>query len=164
MFFDRILALSRLESQPWPPNFDESAAESTAKSASESLESLSDLFTESFGQPYRDCIKPLSYADADGSSDSSLDNPSGLPGNPSSSRSHPSSLVADALLVMPSAWLEQLYRAAVQLDEKTLVALIQSLPVEHAALAQELRLKVEEFEFEQIMQWSQQAMDQPPPS
>ncbi|XPM59526.1 MAG: hypothetical protein EDM05_019615 [Leptolyngbya sp. IPPAS B-1204] len=61
---------------------------------------------------------------------------------------------------MPLAWLEQLYRAAIQLDEKTLFALIQSLPAEHACLAQKLQLKVEEFEFEQIMQWSQQAIDQ----
>ncbi|MBF2050690.1 MAG: PAS domain S-box protein [Elainella sp. C42_A2020_010] len=157
---NRILDLSRLESQPWPPNFDKVASGFAATTASESLESLSVLFTESFGHPYRDCIKPSGYAAVDGTSDSSLDAPCKPSGQPLDSLSASPDSVADALLVMPLAWLEQLYRAAIQLDEKTLFALIQSLPAEHACLAQKLQLKVEEFEFEQIMQWSQQAIDQ----
>ena len=68
-------------------------------------------------------------------------------------------LTPDALSAMPLTWLNQLYQAAIRLDDKALFALINSLPEEHAELAQTLNAKVDEFEFEQIMHLSQQAID-----
>ena len=64
------------------------------------------------------------------------------------------------LTAMPSEWLTQLYQAARQLDAQQVSHLIAEIPAEKAALAQDLTQKVNNFDFEQIMNLAQAAEDE----
>ncbi|MBW4520278.1 MAG: PAS domain S-box protein [Scytolyngbya sp. HA4215-MV1] len=68
-------------------------------------------------------------------------------------------LLPSVLQVMPIAWLTQLSHATMQLDPQQILALIQQIPEDHAELAQSLKEKVYNFDFEQILSVTQTAIE-----
>lgn len=60
-------------------------------------------------------------------------------------------LDATSLKVMPSEWLTQLEEAAAELDEAEIVNLLNRIPDEHTLLAQAIQNKVDDFDFDQIV-------------
>ncbi|MGI0487052.1 ATP-binding protein [Pantanalinema rosaneae CENA516] len=60
-------------------------------------------------------------------------------------------LTAADLTVMPPAWLAALYQASVRCQDEVVRQLLQQIPLEHAALAQELEKLTYNFKFEVIM-------------
>ncbi|NJM88085.1 MAG: response regulator [Hydrococcus sp. RU_2_2] len=75
-------------------------------------------------------------------------------------RDRPYELTARSLTVMPSEWLDRLRQAAAQLDEKLLLETIAKIPQEHQLLAQALRDKVHNFDFDQILNLAREAAAQ----
>ncbi|GAA6621823.1 AAA family ATPase [Scytonema sp. NUACC26] len=66
-------------------------------------------------------------------------------------------LKAESLNVMPAEWIVQLHQAAIRLDDKQIIDLIQQIPQSNALLARSLTQKVDNFDFDQIMNLTQQA-------
>jgi len=64
-------------------------------------------------------------------------------------------LNADNLNVMPTAWIAQLHNAAAKLDAETIAQLITEIPTDYAFLAQALQQKVNNFDFDQIIDLAQ---------
>ena len=66
-------------------------------------------------------------------------------------------LIADFLLepnslrIMPSEWLTQLEQAASELDEELIMELLKQIPDEHSLLVQALQNKVDDFDFDDIV-------------
>ncbi len=75
----------------------------------------------------------------------------------SAKNSEADKLHSGSLQVMPPQWIQQLGQAAIQLNSKQILVLIQQIPPEHQALAQALTNQIEEFDFEQILILVQQA-------
>ena len=64
-------------------------------------------------------------------------------------------LTSVALAVMPAEWVAQLHHAATQLDAEVILALLAQIPEEHTSLAQALQKKVNDFDFDQIVNLTQ---------
>nr|WP_246841495.1 hybrid sensor histidine kinase/response regulator [Chroococcidiopsis sp. TS-821] len=64
-------------------------------------------------------------------------------------------LNADNLNVMPTEWIAQLHEAAAKLDAETIAQLITEIPTDYAFLAQALQQKVNNFDFDQIIDLAQ---------
>ena len=60
-------------------------------------------------------------------------------------------LNADVIAIMPSEWIAQLYKAAVQGNDLVCLKLIAQIPSEHSSLIEALRDLVENYQFEQVM-------------
>ncbi|VEP18574.1 hypothetical protein H1P_820001 [Hyella patelloides LEGE 07179] len=60
--------------------------------------------------------------------------------------------------VMPNEWLIQLEQAASNLDENSMTELLQRLPDEYTFLAQALQNKVNNFDFDEIVDLLQQTI------
>jgi CheY-like chemotaxis protein len=73
--------------------------------------------------------------------------------SPELSSAPPLRLDAHQLKVMPAPWLEQLAAAASRLDESQVMALLKDVPETQSALAQAIRLKVEQFDYDEIVHW-----------
>jgi len=56
-----------------------------------------------------------------------------------------------SLKVMPTEWLTQLEKAAGELDDETISILVAQIPDEHSSLAQALQKKVDDFDFDDIV-------------
>jgi CheY-like chemotaxis protein len=83
---------------------------------------------------------------------------------PTDGVTHPSDsdrLTADALKVMPLEWINQLYQTAIQLNSHRLLALIAKIPLEYSLLAQSLKFKVNSYDFEDLMELAQKALENP---
>lgn len=63
-----------------------------------------------------------------------------------------------ALQVMPIEWIRQLDQVTRQLDTEKILALLEQIPQEHAALTQVLQEKLHNFDFEPILNLIQQAL------
>jgi signal transduction histidine kinase/CheY-like chemotaxis protein len=61
-----------------------------------------------------------------------------------------------SLLIMSGEWLTQLERAASELDEEAMTQLLDQIPDEHTLLAKALQDKVDDFDFEEIINLIQQ--------
>lgn len=61
-----------------------------------------------------------------------------------------SAAISSALLAMSVAWNESLHRAAAQLNEKEILALVAKVPEEYSYLRQVIEEKVRNFDFDQI--------------
>lgn len=68
-------------------------------------------------------------------------------------------LVTATALVMPPEWVEQLYHAAAQCSDHLLLQLINQIPSEYEATAQYLNHLVDNFHFDQVMEWAKQPED-----
>ena len=64
---------------------------------------------------------------------------------------------AQALTVMPTAWLQQLAEAAASTNSKKIAQLLLEIPPEQSSLAQAIQQQVDEFEFDCIMSFAQAA-------
>ncbi|MEL7333930.1 MAG: ATP-binding protein, partial [Cyanobacteria bacterium J06560_2] len=60
-------------------------------------------------------------------------------------------LTADLLSLMPAAWRRELHTAASQIKGKKVMALIEEIPAQHAALEQSLRAIADSYQFDQIV-------------
>lgn len=67
-------------------------------------------------------------------------------------------LTSTSLQIMPQAWLQQLHRAALQGSDLLIMELVQDIPQEQQALKMALINLAENFQFEQIMTLSQEAV------
>ncbi|MEO1006734.1 MAG: ATP-binding protein, partial [Cyanobacteria bacterium J06638_38] len=63
-----------------------------------------------------------------------------------------------ALQIMPPEWLTQVESAAAELDQEALSQLLSQIPDEHPLLAQALQNKVNDFDFDQIVDLIQQTV------
>ncbi|MGI0485253.1 response regulator [Pantanalinema rosaneae CENA516] len=68
-------------------------------------------------------------------------------------------LTSISLQIMPQAWLQQLNRAALQGNDLLVLELVQEIPPEHQAMKLALVNLAENFQFEQIMTLSQEAVN-----
>ncbi len=64
-------------------------------------------------------------------------------------------LQPSSLEVMSAEWIEKIHYAATQLDAAQMLELIAQIPEKHTALAQALRQKVNDFDFDQILNLTQ---------
>lgn len=64
-------------------------------------------------------------------------------------------LSADALRVLPGDWIVQFTAAITCLDQEAMLALIRQLPSEHIELAEALRQKVQDFDYEILLALTQ---------
>ncbi|VXD15444.1 hypothetical protein PL8927_480023 [Planktothrix serta PCC 8927] len=71
----------------------------------------------------------------------------------------PPLVLPTALEVMPAEWVEQLYHAAAQCSDRLLLQLIDQIPSEYQAMAQHLSHLVDNFRFDQVMEWAKQPED-----
>ncbi|HEY9621583.1 MAG TPA: ATP-binding protein [Crinalium sp.] len=60
-----------------------------------------------------------------------------------------------SLMIMPFEWRQELHKASAELDSQVAYRLIEQIPSEYAALADILRQKVEQFDFDQLMDLTQ---------
>lgn len=67
-------------------------------------------------------------------------------------------LTANALKIMSSEWLSQVEQAALSLDKNLLCQLIQKIPAEQRELRQSLRIQVDNFDFDKILDLVIQSM------
>ncbi len=67
-------------------------------------------------------------------------------------------LNSTSLEVMPKEWLTQLEQAASELDEDAIAKLINQIPEEHTLLTQTLQNKVDDFDFDEIVNLIQQTI------
>ncbi|MGL5794105.1 MAG: ATP-binding response regulator, partial [Waterburya sp.] len=67
-------------------------------------------------------------------------------------------LNSNSLQVMPSEWLTQLEQAALILDNEAIALLLSQIPDEHTLLAQVLKNKVDNFDFDEIVNLIQQTV------
>ncbi len=63
-----------------------------------------------------------------------------------------------SLQIMPHDWLTQLEQAASQLDDAAIAELLNHIPDEHTLLAKALQNKVDDFDFEEIIDLVQQTL------
>ncbi len=68
------------------------------------------------------------------------------------SSSPPKKLTSETLAVMSDDWIAQLNEAALQLDSELLMQLITEIPPEHQSLKTSLKNKIENFDFDQILE------------
>ena len=68
------------------------------------------------------------------------------------SSSPPEKLTSETLAVMPDDWIAQLNEAALQLNSELLMQLITEIPSEHQFLKTSLKNKIENFDFDQILE------------
>jgi signal transduction histidine kinase/NO-binding membrane sensor protein with MHYT domain/CheY-like chemotaxis protein len=68
-------------------------------------------------------------------------------------------LTSTSLQIMPQDWLQQLHRAALQGSDLLIIELVQAIPPEHQAVKTALINLAENFQFEQIMTLSQEAVN-----
>ena len=59
---------------------------------------------------------------------------------------------------MSREWLIQLEQAAADLDEELIVELLNQIPTEHTLLAQAIQNKVDDFDFDDIVDLVQQTI------
>jgi len=71
----------------------------------------------------------------------------------------PPVVLPTALEVMSTEWIEQLYHAADQCSDRLLLQLIDQIPSEYQAMAQHLSHLVDNFRFDQVMEWAKQPED-----
>ncbi|WOD40365.1 response regulator [Nodosilinea sp. E11] len=71
-----------------------------------------------------------------------------------------SALPPNCLAFMPMQWQRQLHEATVKLDADNLLALLEALPADQAPLAEALRARIQEFDFETILTLVQTVLDQ----
>lgn len=64
-------------------------------------------------------------------------------------------LQPSSLQVMPAQWVDQLHHAATQLDAEQILTLIAQIPEKHTSLAKALQQKVNDFDFDQILNLTQ---------
>ena len=64
-------------------------------------------------------------------------------------------LKVESLTVMPAEWVAQLHYAATQLDAEQILSLIAQIPEKHTSLAKALQQKVNDFDFDQILNLTQ---------
>jgi PAS domain S-box-containing protein len=76
---------------------------------------------------------------------------SGSNGDAVISSSNSTALTPQALSILPPDWLQQLYAASLQLDDRQVQQLLRQIPAEQAELAQALQAKVHNFDYEQLM-------------
>ncbi|GAB4372258.1 MAG: hypothetical protein Kow00121_14450 [Elainellaceae cyanobacterium] len=69
----------------------------------------------------------------------------------------PVRLTAAALEIMPTTWIKSLHEAAIQVDSEILMQLIQQIPDAYASLAESLRLIVEQFDYDKIIELTNNA-------
>ncbi len=62
------------------------------------------------------------------------------------------SLTPEDLLIMPSEWIERLYQATVNLEDKIILEIIEEIPEKYANLAEELEKLVNNFLLENIIE------------
>ncbi len=67
-------------------------------------------------------------------------------------------LNSTSLEVMSREWLTQLEQAASELDEDAIAKLINQIPEEHTLLTQVLQNKVDDFDFDEIVNLIQQTI------
>jgi CheY-like chemotaxis protein len=67
-------------------------------------------------------------------------------------------LTFQALQVMPTDWLRQLYQITTQLDSERFLLLLEQIPEQHVALTQALQEKLNNFDYEQILHLIEQAL------
>jgi signal transduction histidine kinase/DNA-binding response OmpR family regulator len=67
----------------------------------------------------------------------------------------PETLTREALAVMPSSWLTLMHHAAAQLDVEKITSLIEQIPAEEIALRRSIQVKVDNFDFDQIVTLTQ---------
>ncbi|MGL4882724.1 MAG: hypothetical protein ACRC8K_16955, partial [Waterburya sp.] len=67
-------------------------------------------------------------------------------------------LDSNSLQVMPREWLTQLEQAASTLDNEAIALLLSQIPDEHTLLAQVLKNKVDNFDFDEIVNLIQQTV------
>ena len=60
-------------------------------------------------------------------------------------------LTVDALNVMPSHWLNRFEQGAVELNRDSLTQLLQEIPPEHRDLENALKKRIDDFDFDQIL-------------
>ena len=60
-------------------------------------------------------------------------------------------LTPESLTVMPAEWLDQLNQAASQVDNQEIFRLLTEIPAEYESLAQDLRILVEQFRCDKII-------------
>ncbi|HEY9644168.1 MAG TPA: PAS domain S-box protein, partial [Coleofasciculaceae cyanobacterium] len=70
------------------------------------------------------------------------------------------SLTPASLQSLPTEWIKQFHQASTQLNARRMLALLQQLPEEHRAIAQAFQEKVNNFDFEQIMNLTQPLINQ----
>jgi CheY-like chemotaxis protein len=63
----------------------------------------------------------------------------------------PLQLTLDALNIMPSEWVQQLYQAALAMDDQCVIELIQQIPEKEATLAKTLSNLVDNFRLDLIV-------------
>jgi hypothetical protein len=68
-------------------------------------------------------------------------------------------LVTATALVMPPEWVKQLYHVAAQCSDHLLLQLINQIPSEYEATTQYLNHLVDNFHFDQVMEWAKQPED-----
>lgn len=66
---------------------------------------------------------------------------------------------ATPLQMMPPEWVEQLYHAAAQCSDRLLLQLISQIPPEYESTAEYLNHLVDNFRFDQVMEWAKQPED-----
>ncbi len=66
-----------------------------------------------------------------------------------------------AMLSMSDTWNEQLLRAAAQLKEKEIFALLAQIPEEYSYLSQVISEKVNNFDFDQVEAFAENALKRP---
>ena len=66
-------------------------------------------------------------------------------------------LESNSLRIMPREWLTKLGQAASKSDEVLIMELLQQIPDEHILLTQALQNKVDDFDFDDIVNLVQQA-------
>ncbi len=72
-----------------------------------------------------------------------------------------SSILEPSLLdCMSDEWLQQLHQAVIRASGKRLLELVEQIPEDHLAIAISLSQKINDFDFEQIIELTQQAMKQ----
>jgi len=77
---------------------------------------------------------------------------------PTTSPQTPPELTASALRVMPVEWVEQLYQAALELDDELIYKLMEQISPENASLITGLSDFVQNFRFDKLMDLAEQAI------
>jgi signal transduction histidine kinase/CheY-like chemotaxis protein len=67
-------------------------------------------------------------------------------------------LTAKALTVMPRDWLQELIDAAESIDETTIERLLINIPPEHQNLAQSIQIKVDNFDFDRLIELTRSSL------
>jgi CheY-like chemotaxis protein len=68
-------------------------------------------------------------------------------------------LTATTLAIMPNQWLTELIEAAALISDRQIAQLLLQIPEEHQSLAQAIQIEVDDFNFDQIMNLAQAAIN-----